>query len=62
MKLLSRSEQPRMSGGRGRRSDHSDGGEGSGSSPAAAATVTEDPAELVNIINTLAKKTQQLPD
>ena len=64
MKLLNRSEQPRVSGGRGRRSSHSDGGEGSGSPPAAAtaATVTEDPAELVNIINTLAKKTQQLPD
>ena len=46
-----------MSGGR--RASHSDGGEGSGSS---AATVTEDPAELVNIINTLAKKTQQLQD
>jgi hypothetical protein len=61
--LLSRSEQPRVSGGRRRRSSHSDGGEGSGS-PAAttATTVSEDPAELVNIINILAKKTQQLPD
>ena len=60
MKLLSRSEQPRVSGGR---DSHSDGGEESGSPPAAAATaVTEDPAELVNIINILAKKTQQLPD
>ena len=62
MKLLSRSEQPRVSGGRGRRADHSDGGEERGSPLAAGATVTEDPAELVNIINTLAKKTQQLPD
>ena len=59
MKLLSRSEQPRVSGGR---DSHSDGGEGSGSPAAVAATATEDPAELVNIINTLAKKTQQLPD
>ena len=54
MKLLN---QSRAGGGSERRSDHSDGEKGS-----TAATVTEDPAELVNIINTLAKKTQQLPD
>ena len=56
MKLLSRSEQPRAAGGR--RAGHSDGGEGS----TAATGVTEDPAELVNIINSLAKKTRQLQD
>jgi hypothetical protein len=49
-------------GGR-RNTSHSDGGEGSGSPAATTATaVSEDPAELVNIINTLAKKTQQLLD
>ena len=60
MKLLSRSEQPQAGGGRERgiqrRASHSDS-RGKGST--AAATVTDDPAELVNIINTLAKKTQK---
>ena len=57
VKLLNRSEQPQAARGRGRSTGHSDGGEGS-----TAATVTEDPAELVNIINSLAKKSQQLQD
>jgi hypothetical protein len=51
-----------VSGGRRGRASHSDGGEGSGSPATAATAVSEDPAELVHIVNTLAKKTQQLPD
>ena len=64
VKLLSRGEQAGATAGldgKRRRSDPQDGGrpwEGTGS----LATYTEDPAELVNVINTLSKKTQQLQD
>ena len=55
MKLLSRAE-PGVA--RERRRASRDGEERDGS----PATVTEDPAELVHIINMLSKKTQQLQD